>query len=51
MRRFVVVLSVTVEVDAENEEEAVDVAEQYVWENDVLFDADASVTEVVYIHD
>lgn len=51
MRRFEVVLSVTVEVDAENENEAVDVAEQYVWDNDVLFDADAKVTEVLYVHD
>lgn len=48
MRRFEVVLSVTVEVEADNEDEAVDVAEQYVWDQDVLFDADARVTEVFY---
>jgi len=46
MKRYAVTLSVTVEVDAGNEDEAVDVAEQYVWDQDVLFDADAKVTEV-----
>lgn len=46
MKRYQVVLHVTVEVDAENEGQAVDVAAQYFWEQDVMFDSDADVMEV-----
>lgn len=48
MKRYEVKLSVTVEVDAENEEQAEIEADMYLAAQDVLFDLE-SVTEVVGI--
>lgn len=48
MKRYEVKLSVTVEVDAENEEQAEIEADLYLASQDVLFDLE-SVTEVVDI--